>query len=321
MPHSARVRGSDPLSDVLDTLNLRGSVLLRAEAGTPWAISFPKGDGRFHVVERGELVATVSGTRKPIRALAGDMLVFPQGSHTIADRPGRRAVELEVAVEEGWDAEARVLRVGAGRPDTRMICGAFRIDPLGRGALLSVLPTVLHFQGRSGRPSGHLDLVMRILLAEAHETSPGSALCAARLVDVILVYAIRDWLAKEPAEVGGWLGAMRDPHVGAALSKLHDDPGYPWTVEHLSGRVGLSRSPLAARFTALVGEPPLRYLTRWRMHLASRLLRHGTSVHEAAERVGYGSGAAFSRTFKRYMGTAPMKYRQAEPHLVSGAPT
>jgi AraC-like DNA-binding protein len=104
---------------------------------------------------------------------------------------------------------------------------------------------------------------------------------------------------------------MRDPHVAAALPKLHDDPAHPWTVKELSERVGLSRSPLAARFTALVGEPPLRYLTRWRMQLASQLLRRATSVHEAAERVGYESEAAFSRTFKKYMGKAPVKYRRA----------
>jgi AraC-like DNA-binding protein len=309
MPDPARIRVSDPLSDVLSTLNLRGSIFVRTEAGAPWAISFPKGDARFHVVERGELIATVSGIRKPIRAVAGDLLVVPRGSHTIADRPGRRAVEFDMVVKKGWDAEARVLRVGGGDPTTRMICGAFRLDPSGRDALLPVLPPVLHFQGRSGNPSGYLGLVMQILLTEAHGTSAGCALCAARLVDLILIYAIRDWLEKEPANVGGWLGAMRDPHVGVALSKLHDDPAYPWTVEDLSERVGLSRSPFAARFTALVGEPPLRYLTRWRMYLAAQLLRRGASVREAAERVGYASEAAFSRTFKRYMGKAPVKYR------------
>jgi AraC-like DNA-binding protein len=151
---------------------------------------------------------------------------------------------------------------------------------------------------------------MQIFLTEMNGKLAGSALCAARLVDLILIHAIRDWLAKEPANIGGWLGAMRDPHVGAALAQLHEAPAYPWTVAELSERVGLSRSPLAARFTALVGEPPLRYLTRWRMHLASQHLRRGASVRETAERVGYESEAAFSRTFKRYMGKPPVKYRR-----------
>ena len=311
MPESVHVRASDPLSDVLSILNLRGTVFVRTEARSPWAISFPKGDARFHVIERGNLVATVSGVKRPIRAVAGDMLVFPRGEgHIIADKVGRRALDLDTIVKKRRDSDARVLRVGGdGTRDTRLICGAYKLDRPGRDALLAVLPSVLHVQGRSGRLSGQVDLMMQLFLAEAHGTSAGSALCAARLVDLILVHAIRDWLAKEPANVGGWLGAMRDPHVGAALSRLHDAPAYPWTVEELSERVGLSRSPLAARFTALVGEPPLRYLTRWRMHLASQMLRRGASVHETAERVGYQSEAAFSRTFKKYMGKAPVKYR------------
>jgi AraC-like DNA-binding protein len=312
MPESARIGASDPLSDVLSSLNLRGSVFVRTEAGSPWGIAFPEGDARFHVVERGELVATVAGIKKPIRAVAGDLLVFLRGAHTIADAVGRRTLDLEAIVKKRRNSDSRVLRVGGGAsPDTLLICGAYKLDRPGRDALLSVLPPVLHVQGRSGRPAGHVDLVMQIFLAEAHGTSAGSALCAARLVDLILIHAIRDWLAKEPASVGGWLGAMRDPHVGAALSRLHDAPAHPWTVEELSQRVGLSRSPLAARFTALVGEPPLRYLTRWRMHLASQLLRRGTSVRETAERVGYQSEAAFSRTFKKHMGQAPVRYRKS----------
>jgi AraC-like DNA-binding protein len=311
MPESARVCVSDPLSDVLSTLNLRASIFVRTEAAAPFAISFPEGDARFHVVERGDIITTVSGIKKAIHAVAGDLLVFPRGEgHTIADKVGRRAIALDTVVKQRWDADARTLRVGGGgAPDTRLICGAYKLDRPGRDGLLSVLPPVLHVQGRNGRTSGHVDLLLQIFLTEANGTSAGSALCAARLVDLIFVHAIRDWLAKEPANVGGWLGAMRDRHVGSALSKLHDAPAHPWTVEELSERVGLSRSPLAARFTALVGEPPLRYLTRWRMHLASQLLRQGASVRETAQRVGYESEAAFSRTFKRYMGSAPVKFR------------
>src|SRR5262245_32879609 len=117
MPGSVRVRASDPLSDVLGSLNLRGSVLVRAEAGAPWAISFPNGEARFHVLERGDLVATVSGIKQPIHAVAGDLLVFPHGDgHTIADKVTRKSVDLAVVVSKGWDADARVLRIGAGRP-------------------------------------------------------------------------------------------------------------------------------------------------------------------------------------------------------------
>jgi len=310
MLDAASFRISDPLSDVLGTLHLRGSLFMRTEAASPWAIAFPRGEGHFHVVERGDVVASVRGAKRPVVAVAGDLLVFPHGEgHVIADKAGRKGIDLEHVVAKGWDADARLLRVGGGSADTRMICGVFTLDRSGRASLLSALPPVLHVQGRSGRPSDHVDLVVQLFVAEAHGTSPGSALSAARLIDLLLVHAIRDWLSQQPPHVGGWLGAMRDPHVGAALAQLHDRPAYAWTVEELAGRVGLSRSPLAARFTRLVGEPPLRYLTRWRMHLAAQMLKEGVSVREAAERVGYGSEAAFSRMFKRRMGRAPVKFR------------
>lgn len=310
MLDTSSFRISDPLSEVLGALNLRGSLYMRTEARSPWAISFPKGEGHFHVVERGNVVATAHGAKKPVVAVAGDLLVFPHGEgHVIGDRAGRKAVDLETIVRKGWDANARLLRVGVGEADVRMICGVFALDRAGRAALLSALPPILHLQGRSGRPSTNVDLVVQLFVTEANGTSPGSALCAARLIDLLLVQAIRDWLARQPAHLGGWLGAMRDPHVGAALSALYDRPGHPWTVEDLAARVGLSRSPLAARFTRLVGEPPLRYLTRWRMHLAAQMLKEGASVREAAERVGYESEAAFSRMFKRWMGRAPVTFR------------
>ena len=310
MPYPAHVRASDPLSEVLGSLDLRGSVFVRTEARAPWALSLPEGESHFHLVERGSLVATVPGARKPVHAVAGDLLVFPRATgHTIGDAVGRRATELHTALQEGWDADARVLRLGEQGAVTQLICGTFELGRSGRDALLSVLPRVLHLKGRGGQPAGNIGLVMQLLHAEARRAAPGSALCAARLVDLVLVQAIRHWLARQPASVGGWLGALRDPHVAAALSQLHAAPAHAWTVGELARRAGLSRSPFATRFARLVGEPPLRYLTRCRMELAVRLLRRGVSVRETAAQVGYASEAAFSRTFKRHMGTAPVRYR------------
>jgi AraC-like DNA-binding protein len=111
--------------------------------------------------------------------------------------------------------------------------------------------------------------------------------------------------------VGGWLGAIRDRHVGVALAEMHASPTRPWTVPMLAAVAGLSRSPFASRFSELVGEPHLRYLARWRMHLANQRLRAGQSVHEVAEAIGYASEAAFSRTFKRHFGRPPVKFRGA----------
>ena len=132
-----------------------------------------------------------------------------------------------------------------------------------------------------------------------------------RLTEIIFVQAMRLWMASQPAGQGGWLGALRDPHIGAALGLIHRAPERPWSVAALAREVAMSRSPFAARFTTLVGEPPLAYVTRWRMHLAARHFRSDSlSVSEVADRVGYKSAAALSKAFKRCFGLAPGTYRR-----------
>ncbi len=286
----------------------------RTEAGPPWAIAFPEGEAHFHVVERGNTVITLASQRDTHSASAGDLVVLPHGTgHVLSDRPRRRGVPLDDLVRTAWRSDCQQLKVGEGAGnETRLICGTFHLDDQGRRAFLSALPAVLHVRGQGGRSLQPIDLVLRLFSSEAQGTAPGSALSGARLIELLLVQAIRSWLATQPARVGGWLGAMRDRHVGLALAKFHADPGRAWTVDVLAREVGLSRSPLATRFTALVGEPPLRYLTRWRMQVALQLLRDGATVSDAARQVGYDSDAAFSRAFKKYMGQAPIRFRKQE---------
>jgi AraC-like DNA-binding protein len=210
-----------------------------------------------------------------------------------------------------------VFRVGRGTPHTFLFCGRFHLEPLGRKAFLGGLPPLLHVRGSGGRPPEALDPILRLFATEALSDAAGSVIASARLVDLILVHAIRGWLSNGDHDVGGWLGATRDPQIGAALAKLHASPSQHWTVQGLASAVGLSRSPFASRFAALVGEPPLKYLTRWRMHLATNLLRAGGSVREVAFAVGYESEGAFSRTFKRYVGRAPVKLRGAPMDLAA----
>src|SRR5439155_5527801 len=129
---------------------------------------------------------------------------------------------------------------------------------------------------------------LQLLAFEAHHARPGVQTMISRLTEIIFVQAMRLWMASQPAGQGGWLGALRDPQIGAALGLMHRAPERDWSVAALAREVAMSRSPFAARFTALVGEPPLAYLTRWRMHRAARLL-HGDHlpVGEVARRVGY----------------------------------
>ncbi len=152
-----------------------------------------------------------------------------------------------------------------------------------------------------------------MLAYEARHRRPGSETLIARLIDIILVQAVRAWVEEQPHDQGAWLGALRDPQIGVAIGLIHREPQRNWSVSALAREVGMSRSIFASKFSSLVGEPPLTYLTRWRLWQASRLLAEGgLSVGEAALRVGYESEAAFSKAFKRRFGQSPIAYRRGQ---------
>jgi AraC-like DNA-binding protein len=196
----------------------------------------------------------------------------------------------------------------------RLICGFFGCDERPYNPLLSALPAVIHL------PAADADTVTRPLVAmldvalrEERRSQPGTENVLSRLSELMFVEALRRYLLALPGNQRGWLAGLRDPIVGRALEALHGAPRDPWTIESLGRTVGVSRSVLAARFTEMVGHPPMSYLTLWRMQLASRLLHDGRQVVEVADAVGYESEAAFSRAFKKLMGTPPVMWRRRSP--------
>jgi AraC-like DNA-binding protein len=144
------------------------------------------------------------------------------------------------------------------------------------------------------------------MAAEAQELRPGGEAVITRLGDILVIQAIRSWIDTDPVAHTGWLGALQDPQIGRAISLIHQDPARPWTVATLAHELAMSRSAFAARFSELVGEPVMQYVTRWRMHVAlSALKDQGATVAELAHRLGYRSEAAFARAFKRVLGIPP----------------
>jgi AraC-like DNA-binding protein len=149
------------------------------------------------------------------------------------------------------------------------------------------------------------------MAAEASELRPGGETIITRLADILVIEAIRSWIARDPAARTGWLGALQDRQIGRAIALIHRDHARAWTVAELAAEVAMSRSAFAARFTELVGEPAMHYLARWRMHMALTMLREGDAgLGELANRLGYRSEAAFSRAFKRYIGLSPGAVRR-----------
>jgi AraC-like DNA-binding protein len=311
----------DVLTDVLKTLRLRGRVFCCSEMTAPWAMSLPEsGYAHFHVIERGGAWVRLTGEKRAHPLASGDLVILPHGrGHVLSDSPQTKPVPLRQLLK-GNTAACHLMQHGGGGAQTLMTCGSFVFENAGQNPLIAVLPPLLHLHGHRGRSADWLEPTLRMLAEEARHPRPGSETLVARLIDIIFVQAVRVWLETQPNAHGGWLGALRDPQIGAALGLLHREPQRAWSVQTLAHEVAMSRSPFAARFTALVGEPPLAYLTRWRMQLAAEfLLRERLNVGEIAGRIGYDSEAAFSKAFKRHYGQSPLAFRRQQEQAAVAA--
>jgi AraC-like DNA-binding protein len=210
-----------------------------------------------------------------------------------------------------------MLRTGSDGPsDAHLICGFFSCDVRPFNPLLDSLPRFMRFGRDASRASGGLlDQFIRLATAETGNKRAGSQSILNRLSELMFVEVIRmhmDQLAN-PSNTG-WLAGLRDPLVGRALTLLHARPSHAWTLEELASEAGASRSALADRFGALVGCGPIQYLTQWRMQIAARRLADpGVKVSAVAYEVGYGSEAAFSRAFKKFVGRSPGQWRTGSP--------
>jgi AraC-like DNA-binding protein len=306
--------GTDVLADVLDSLKLRGRFFCRCELSAPWALGFAAGVfAHFHVIEKAACCLQLQGEPNPVALEEGDLLlVIPRGhSYQLSDDPRTPPVPLTDIVGNSQGGLRAVIKHGAGGAETGLICGAFEFQGPQAEASLSVLPQWIRVPKGERHANEWLNATVRFLHKETREPGMGSETITTRLIDVMLVEAIRTWLKDQPEGSAGWLGALRDPSIGTALGLIHKSPEKAWTVPALAAEVGMSRAPFAARFTALVGQAPMSYLKSWRLQLAAKLLQNqALSLSNIAEQVGYESTSAFSRTFKRNFGVAPGQFRR-----------
>lgn len=301
---------NDVLSEVLTLIRLRGELVYTAMLDAPWGLAFQRGPAHFHFVESGQAWVIPAG-EAPKLAREGDLMLLPKGTgHVITDAPGSPVENIEVIAAEHFDRDGLILRHGGGGAPTRLVGGFFSFEGSPLPAVMSALPPLIHIpRGDAGAPPW-LAAISRFLLAEAQEPNPGSSLMISRLIDLLVIRTLRSWAASEAARMG-WLGGLGEERIGRVLSAMHADPFHRWTVQSLAQIATMSRSIFAERFSAAVGEPPLRYLSRWRLTIAADLLRSGgLKVTEAAYRSGYASDAAFSRAFKAHFGYAPSEARQ-----------
>ncbi|MBS2536917.1 AraC family transcriptional regulator [Catenulispora sp. NF23] len=300
----------DVLTDALAAMRVGQTRSARTEVRAPWGLRFPAvGGTTFHVLLRGRCWL-LPPDGEPVAMAAGDVTLLRHGSTvSLADDP---ATPLQDFRPGTWRPGQTIGRVDVEGPGERslLVCGAYQLRRTRPHPLLAELPDLLLL--RADETPG-LAAAVALLGAELEEARAGQDGVVPALVDAMLLLILRAWIercARGAADIG-WPGALTDAAISVALAALHDEPGRAWTVAGLGDRAGLSRSAFAQRFTALVGEPPLTYLTWWRMTVAGRLLRESDAPLSAvAERVGYASEFAFAKAFKREFGIAPGRYRR-----------
>ncbi|RZQ64481.1 AraC family transcriptional regulator [Amycolatopsis suaedae] len=297
----------DVLSDVLSVLRHGRPRSALVTWHAPWAQQFAPVPGAvgFRVIVRGNCVLVPAGAA-PLRLGAGDVVLLPHGrGHVLADSPATPPAAHLCDPATADPPGSRAVD-DATEPSTVTLCGAYELAPPGHHPLLRDLPDVIRLNA-GGHPE--LKAAVDLLGTELTLPKPGADAAVPALLDLLLLYALRAWLDVPDT---GWAAALRDPAVAAALHAVHQDPAHPWTVASLAMLTGLSRAPFARRFSELVGQPPVRYLTWWRMTIAARMLRESDAALDViAGAVGYQSQFAFAVAFKRQHGVAPGRYRKS----------
>lgn len=306
---------ADPLGEALHSLRMDSSLYTRSEFTAPWGLALPALPGHvmFHVVTSGRCWLEVEGA-EPRLLQPGDLALVSQGEgHRLVSEPGAVAAQLFDLPREKVSERYEILRHGGGGTFTSMMCGAIRFHQPTAYELVRLLPKLIVVDAWTAPQMDWIQSTLRFLTEEARELRAGGEMVITRLGDILVIQAIRSWIAQDPAAQTGWLGALRDREIGRALSLIHRLPGRAWTLKSLAAEVAMSRSAFAARFTELLGQPAMRYAARFKMNLAvDALSEEGTRIGELASRLGYKSEAAFSRAFKRFVGVSPGAVRRKE---------
>ena len=303
----------DPLGEALHFLRMSGTFYCRSELTAPWGVILPpmKDCMMFHFVTSGHCWLEVVGAAPRLLQL-GDLALVPHGEgHRVSSDPAVDAVKLFDMPRENVSERYEVLRHGGGGQAASFVSGAVRFDQPTAIHLVTLLPQVICIDASDSPHADWIQSTLHFMANEAKEMRPGGETVVTRLADILVIQAIRSWIAHDPAAQTGWLAALKDKQIGRAIALIHRDPTRAWSLESLAGAAAMSRSVFAARFTALAGMPPMQYVAHWRMQLALTWLKeHDEPLGRLASRVGYQSEAAFSRAFKRFIGVPPGAVRQ-----------
>lgn len=316
----------DVLSEVLSAIRLDGAVYINGEFTAPWCIEARYGlpDAAqligganhiifFHFLIHGQCQAKLADGSETLAVNPGDLiLVMDYFGHRLGSDVSLQPLSFN-DLENARPDEVTSLCHGGGGAATRFVCGYIACDRRICRPLLSCLPSLFKVPIGEDSTSAWLVNLLRVGVQESLAQRPGARSLLTKLSELLFVEAMRRYAESLPSEQKGWLAGLRDSYVGKALAMMHADIGRAWTVDTLAHEVALSRSALGERFLDLIGEPPMQYLTRWRLAIAARSLRTDTdAIARIALRCGYESEAAFNRAFKREFGAPPAKWRKSE---------
>jgi AraC-like DNA-binding protein len=313
---------------MLRELRLTGGIFLDGEFTAPWCVlskvepedctqftSRPCHLIAYHYVISGRLFLNVDG-QAPIPVEGGEIVVLPRNEdHVIGSAPDLKPINAEPLIQSGEDGKLARIIYGGGGERTHILCGYLGND-MPHSAIFSMLPSVLKINVAEGASGNWIESSFRFAAQELANTQAHSPPILARLAELLFMEAVRRYLESHPPARGAWTAGMRDTLVGRALGLLHGQISRRWTTESLAKEIGLSRSAFAERFTRIVGEPPMRYITRQRLEQAARQLGESSaSIPQIASSFGYESEAAFSRAFKREYGVPPAAWRREKRQL------
>jgi AraC-like DNA-binding protein len=312
----------DPLTEVLRSVRLTGGIFLDARFTAPWCV-FTKLDGEdckpflaaptqmiaYHFIIDGTLLVTVEG-EPTIEARAGEVLLLPRNdAHTLTSAPGLEPKSARDLIQPSADGGLARISHGGGGKGVHLVCGFLGSEEL-YNPLIATLPRILKLDVRRGTSRDWVEASVRFAAGELTEGRLASSSVMSRLSELLFVEAVRNYSSTLGDQQAGWLKGLADPHVGRALALIHHNTSAPWSAEALAREVALSRSAFVDRFTTLVGMPPIRYLTVWRLQTAKLNLRETrTTIAQLAHSIGYESEEAFSRAFKREFGQPPARWR------------
>ena len=314
----------DALSDLLHAVKLNGALFLEARFTAPWCIETHPSYGAaemlrplnpvvfFHIVTEGRCKVRLAAGGEPIDIASGDLVLMPQGDTNLLGSDLQLApVDADSLMRPAPPGGMPTIDHGGGGDEARILCGFLSCDKALCRLLLDALPRLLHVPLGDGPGAVWLMSLARRGAQENTAPGPGSATLLSKLAELLFVEAMRRYIETLPERQTGWLAGLRDRYVGRALGLMHERPAHDWTVDDLAEGVGLSRSALAQRFGDLLGQPPMQYLTRWRLVLAAAALRSSDrAIAGIAEESGYESESAFNRAFKREFEMPPAAWRR-----------